>query len=117
MNTRTTKTPLKFEYYKYNFKGVFISQHQKGFLALAMVALAHILHPAAAVPVPDHRHKGLSAVSADNTAPPEGGAVILWVTDQIPGHRQWKRLRHWLSFMLMLHSPEAGTHFICQTGD
>ena len=34
------------------------------FLAVAVVALAHILHPAVAVPVPDHRHKGLTAVAA-----------------------------------------------------
>ena len=33
-------------------------------LAVAVVSLAHIFHPAAAVPVSDHRHKWLTAVAA-----------------------------------------------------
>ena len=38
------------------------------FFALAVVSLAPIFHPAAAVPVADHRHKGLTAVAAGEKA-------------------------------------------------
>ena len=34
------------------------------FFALAVLSLTHIFYPAAAVPVADHRHKGLTAVAA-----------------------------------------------------
>lgn len=37
-------------------------------LTVAVVSLAHIFHPATAVPVADHRYKGLPAVAAGEKA-------------------------------------------------
>ena len=49
---------------------VFFTDAVRGteFLTVAVVSLAHIFHPATAIPVADHRYKGLSAVAAGEKA-------------------------------------------------